>query len=110
VFRAVAADCACGDQDGFRGELAQAGLPFVTALKPRRGTWAYGAGAHTPVDAADPGLGWAGRSQRLAGHDQNLPRRAQRDLVGRRRELGPVGGPDGTRRLVVATADPATLP
>jgi SRSO17 transposase len=40
VFRAVAADSAYGDQDGFRGELAEAGLPFVMALKPRHGTWA----------------------------------------------------------------------
>ena len=37
MFRAVAADSAYGDQDGFRGELAEAGLPFVMALKPRRG-------------------------------------------------------------------------
>src|SRR5881398_3652212 len=77
VFRAVCADSAYGDQDGFRGELAEAGLPFVMALKPRRGTWAYGPDAHTPVDAARA-LGW--------------------------------WGPDGARRLVVATADPATLP
>src|SRR5205809_479137 len=39
TFRAVAADSAYGDQDGFRGELAEAGLPFVMALKPRRATW-----------------------------------------------------------------------
>ncbi len=51
TFRAVVADSAYGDQDGFRGELAEAGLPFVMAR-----------------------------------------------------------GPDGARRLVVATADPATLP
>ena len=38
VFRAVVADSAYGDQDGFRGELAEAGLPFVMALKPRHGT------------------------------------------------------------------------
>ena len=66
VFRAVCADSAYGDQDGLRGELAEAGLPFVMALKPRRGTWAYDADAHIPVDAAralalggpaDPG-GW----------------------------------------------------
>jgi hypothetical protein len=31
---------------------AQDGLPFVIALKPRRGTWACGPDAHTPVDAA----------------------------------------------------------
>jgi SRSO17 transposase len=39
-FRAVVADSAYGDQDGFRGELSDAGLPYVMALKPRRGTWA----------------------------------------------------------------------
>ena len=59
VFRAVAADSAYGDQDGFRGELREAGLPFVMALKPRRGTWAYGADVHTPVDAARA-LAWHG--------------------------------------------------
>jgi hypothetical protein len=59
AFRAVAADSAYGDQDGFRGELAEAGLPFVMALKPRRGTWAYGPDAHTPVDAARA-LAWGG--------------------------------------------------
>ena len=48
----MTAGSACGDQNGFRGELAEAGLPFVTALKPRRGTWAYGADAYTLADAA----------------------------------------------------------
>ncbi len=39
AFRAVVADSACGDQDGFRAELAEAGLPFVMALRPGvRGT------------------------------------------------------------------------
>ncbi len=59
AFRAVAADRAYGDQDGFRGELAEAGLPFVMALKPRRGTWAYGPDAHTPSmpPAPWPGAG-----------------------------------------------------
>jgi SRSO17 transposase len=59
AFRAVAADGAYGDQDGFRGELAEAGLLFVMALKPRHGTWAYGADAFTSVDAARawPGTG-----------------------------------------------------
>jgi hypothetical protein len=59
TFRAVAADSAYGDQDGFRAELVDVGLPFVMALKPRRGTWAYGADAHTPVDAARA-LAWGG--------------------------------------------------
>jgi SRSO17 transposase len=64
AFRAVVAGSADGDQDGFRGELAEARLPFVMALKPRRGTWACGPDAHSPADAARAlGLGWAGRSR-----------------------------------------------
>ena len=60
VFRAACADSADGYQDGFRGELADAGLPSVMALMPRRGAWAYGLDAHTPVDTARA-LVWAGR-------------------------------------------------
>jgi hypothetical protein len=110
AFRAVAADSAYGDQDGFRGELAEAGLPFVMALKPRRGTWAYGADAHTPVDAAralawdgpdDPG-GWQAVTRAFRdGHTETWWAADAR--------LG-WWGPDGARRLVVATADPGTLP
>jgi len=60
TFRAVAADSAYGDQDGFRAELAEAGLPFVMALKPRRGTWAYGPGrAHPSGRSPCAGLGRA---------------------------------------------------
>jgi hypothetical protein len=110
AFRAVAADSAYGDQDGFRGELAEAGLPFVMALKPRRGTWACGADAHTPVDAAralawdgpdDPG-GWQAVTRAFRdGHTETW---WAADAA-----LG-WWGPDGARRLVVATADPGTLP
>ena len=80
------------------------------ALKPRRGTWAYGPDAHTPVDAARA-LAWGGPDDR---GDWQPVTRAFRDghtqtwwaadaTLGR-------WGPDGARRLVVATADPATLP
>jgi hypothetical protein len=110
VFRAVAADSAYGDQDGFRAELAEAGLPFVMALKPRRGTWAYGDDAHTPVDAArelrwggpeDPG-DWTAVSRTFRdGHAETW--RAADARLG-------WWGPDDARRLVVATADPGTLP
>jgi hypothetical protein len=110
VFRAVAADCAYGDQDGFRGELAEAGLPFVMAFKPRRGTWAYSADAYTPVDAARA-LAWHGP------HDPGDWQEVTRAFRNGRAEtwfaadahLGS-WGPDGFTRLVVATADPATLP
>src|SRR6266568_3170164 len=105
VFRAVCADSAYGDQDGFRGEL-----PFVMALKPRRGTWAYGPDAHTPVDAARA-LAWHGPDD---PGDWQPVTRAFRDghtqtWYAADAELG-WWGPDGTTRLVVATADPATLP
>ena len=110
VFRAVAADSAYGDQDGFRGELAEAGLPFVMALKPRHGTWAYGAGAYTPVDAARA-LAWRGPD------DPGDWRPVTRTFRDGRTETwyaadATLGwwGPDGFTRLVAATADPGTLP
>ena len=109
-FRAVVADSAYGDQDGFRGELSDAGLPYVMALKPRRGTRACGPDAHTPVDAAralarggpgDPG-DWHPVSRTFRdGHAETWW--AADAALGWR-------GPDGARRLVVATADPASLP
>jgi DDE superfamily endonuclease len=110
AFRAVAADNAYGDQDGFRGELAEAGLPFVMALKPRRGTWARAADAHTPVDAARA-LAWDGPDD---PGDWTAVERTFRDghaetWYAAEATLG-AWGPDGARRLVVATADPATLP
>ena len=110
AFRAVVADSAYGDQDGFRAGLAEAGLPFVMALRPHRGTWARAADAHTPVDAAralawggpdDPGDWTAVRRTFRDGHAETW-RAADAKLGG--------WGPDGARRLVVATADPATLP
>jgi SRSO17 transposase len=110
AFRAVVADSAYGDQDGFRGELAEAGLPFVMALRPRRGTWARAADAHTPVEAAralawdgpeDPGDWTAVVHTFRDGHAETWWA-AGATLGG--------WGPDGIRRLVVATADPGTLP
>ncbi len=110
VFRAVCADSANGDQDGFRGEFAGAGLPFVMALKPRRGTWAYGPDAHTPADSARA-LAWHGPDD---PGDWQPVTRAFRDghaetWFAAAATLGWQGS-DGARRLVVATADPATLP
>jgi hypothetical protein len=110
TFRAVAADSAYGDQDGFRAELAEAGLPFVMALKPRRGTWAYGPDAHTPVDAARA-LAWDGPGD--PGEWQAVTRTFRDGHTETWYAADATLGwwsPDGARRLVVATADPATLP
>ncbi len=80
------------------------------ALKPRRGTWAYGPDAHTPVDAARA-LAWNGPGD---PGDWQPVIRAFRDghtetWYAADAALG-WWGPDGARRLVVATADPGTLP
>ncbi|MFL5878972.1 MAG: transposase [Actinomycetota bacterium] len=110
AFRAVVADCAYGDQDAFRGELATAGLAFVLALKRRRGVWAYRDQAHTPVDAARA-LAWGGPDN---PGDWTAVARTFRDghtatWWAADAQLG-WWGPDGTTRLVVATTDPAALP
>ena len=109
-FRAVVADSAYGDQDGFRAELAEAGLPFVMALRPRRGIWARVADAHTPVDAARE-LRWGGPDD--PGDWQAVTRRFRdghaETWYAADATLG-AWGPDGARRLVAVTADPGTLP
>ncbi len=110
AFRAVVADCAYGDQDGFRGELAAAGLPFVLALKRRRGVWAYRDQAHTPVDAVRA-LAWGGPDD--PGDWTAVPRTFRDGHTttwwAADARLG-WWGPDQATRLVVATTDPATLP
>jgi hypothetical protein len=109
-FRAVVADCAYGDNPGFTQALGAAGVPFVLALKPRKGTWAPAEQAHTPTEAATE-LGWHGARK------PGQWRRIQRRFRDGHREtwwaadatLGGFG-PDRRLRLVVATTDPARLP
>src|SRR6266571_741424 len=86
------------------------GRPFVMALRPRRGTWARAADAHTPVEAARA-LAWGGPDD--PGDWQPVIRRFRdghaETWYAADAKLGG-WGPDGVRRLVVATVDPATLP
>jgi SRSO17 transposase len=109
-FRAVVADCAYGDNPGFTEALGAAGVPYVLALKPRKGTWAPAEAAHTPTEAAGD-LGWQGSSK--PGRWRCVTRRfrdghteiwwaADAALGG--------WGPDRRLRLVVATTDPGSLP
>jgi hypothetical protein len=109
-FRAVVADCFYGDNPGFTDALVTAKVPFVLALKPRKGTWAPVDAAHTPTEAAGE-LDWQG--PRKPGRWRRIQRRfrdghtetwwaADATLGG--------WGPDRRLRLVVATTDPAKLP
>jgi DDE superfamily endonuclease len=110
AFRAVAADSAYGDQDGFRGELAAAGLPLVMALKPRHGTWAYGADAYTPADAARA-LAWGGPDD--PGDWREVTRTFRDGRTGTWYAADATlgwWGPDGPTRLMAVTADPEALP
>jgi hypothetical protein len=109
-FRAVVADCFYGENATFEGGLAEAGLPYVVALKPSSGIWAPADAVHTPEEAArelrwggpdDPG-DWTPVVRRFRdGHQETW---WAADLC-----YGPYG-PDRARRVVAATTDPATLP
>jgi hypothetical protein len=108
--RAVVADCLDGEHHGFTGGLTQRGVPYVVALRPSHAWWApveaIGAVWEVAatggwVSAEQPGA-WAPRER----HDRDGHREIWWALEG---VAGPYG-PDCGRRLVVATADPATLP
>jgi DDE superfamily endonuclease len=108
--RAVVADCFYGENATFEGALAEAGLPFVLALKPASGIWAPADAVQTPAEAARE-LPWGGPD---APGDWTPVVRRFRD--GHKEtwwaadlRYGPYG-PDTARRVVVATTDPATLP
>jgi SRSO17 transposase len=109
-FRAVVADCFYGDNPGFTEALGAANIPFVLALKPRKGTWAPADQAHTPVEAAGE-LGWQG--PRKPGQWRRIQRRFRDGHTetwwAADARLGG-WGPDRRLRLVVATTDPARLP
>jgi hypothetical protein len=109
-FWAVVADCFYGDNPGFTEALTAAKVPFVLALKARKGTWAPAEAAHTPVEAAGE-LGWQG--PRKPGQWRRIRRRFRDGHTetwwAADAQLGG-WGPDRRLRLVVATTDPARLP
>jgi hypothetical protein len=85
-------------------------VPFVLALKPRRGTWAPADQAHTPVEAAGE-LGWRGPTR--PGRWRRVERRFRDGHTetwwAADAQLGG-WGPDRPLRLVVATTDPSSCP
>lgn len=110
TFRAVVSDCVYGENITFEAALAAAGLPYVLGLKPSRGIWAPAEAAHTPQEAASE-LHWGGEDApgdwtKVVRHFRDGHEEIwwAADLA-----FGPYG-PDKTRRAVVATTDPATLP
>src|SRR5512132_166335 len=109
-FQAVVADCAYGDNPGFTQALGAAGVPFVLALKPRKGTWAPAEAAHTPTEAARE-LGW--RNPSSPGRWRRVVRRFRDGHTetwwAADAQLGG-WGPDRPLRLVVASIDPERLP
>jgi hypothetical protein len=109
-FRAVVADCLDGDNPGFIQALTATKVPFVLALKPRKGTWAPADQAHTPVEAAGE-LGW--RSPGRPGRWRRIQRRFRDGHTetwwAADAQLGG-WGPQRRLRLVVATTDPGKLP
>jgi SRSO17 transposase len=109
-FQAVVADCFYGDNPGFTDALVAAKVPFVLALKPRKGTWAPAEQAHTPTEAAGE-LGWQG--SRKPGRWRRVTRRFRDGHTetwwAADATLGGFG-PDRRLRLVVASTDPTRLP
>jgi DDE superfamily endonuclease len=111
-FRAVVADCFYDDNPGFTDALLAAKVPFVLALKPRRGSWAPADQAHTPTEAAGE-LGWRGLNR--PGRWRRIQRRFRDGHTetwwAADASLPAAGwGPERRLRLVVATTDPARLP
>ncbi|WP_406313243.1 hypothetical protein OHA77_33050 [Streptosporangium sp. NBC_01639] len=85
-------------------------MPFVLALKPHQGSWAAENAAHTPIDAARE-FAWGG--PHAPGARTKVVRRFRdgRTSVWWAADAVLGGyGPHQAIRLIVATADPATLP
>ena len=99
-----------GEHAAFEGALWEAGLPYVVAMQPSKGTWAPVDQPHTPKEAAeewawhgpeDPGA-WTPVERRFRDGPTETWWAADVTWAGY--------GPEKAVRLVVATTNPATLP
>ncbi|MDH6440288.1 hypothetical protein M2158_008829 [Streptomyces sp. SAI-144] len=106
----MVADCAYSTSDDWYLALREAGLPYVVALKPHRGTWARADQPHTLIEAARA-LAW--RDARPPGEWTPVERHFRDGHIetwwAADARLGGYG-PDSPCRLVVATTDPGMLP
>jgi SRSO17 transposase len=109
-FRAVVADCLYGEHHGFTTGLAQRGVPYVVALKPSHAWWAPADAIGAVWEVAAAGA-WVSPEHPGAWHP--IVRRYRDGHAETWWALEGAAGPYGpqrSRRLVIATADPATLP
>jgi SRSO17 transposase len=109
-FGAVVADCFYGEHHGFTTGLQARGVPYVVALKPSHSWWAPETAVGAVWEVA--GLGnWTSPEQ--PGTWVPVERTFRDGHAETWWALEGVAGPYGparSRRLVIATPDPATLP
>jgi hypothetical protein len=108
-FGAVVADCIYGENAKLEARLFSAGLKYILAIRPGRGTWQVvddeaNPPAFTPAEAARrvPREQWQ-RTVRTDSHGKELVHSVA-EL-----SLGTAYGPEQPVRLIAATDDPATL-
>jgi len=109
-FRAVVADCLYGEHHGFTSGLQARGVPYVVALKPSHAWWAPVEAIGAVWEVAEQAV-WDGPEQ--PGDWVPVERRFRDGHATTWWALEGVAGPygpDRSRRLVIATPDPATLP
>ena len=109
-LRAVVADCLYGEHHGFTAGLGGRGVPYVVALKPSHTWWALSEDIGAVWEVAAQG-GWVSAEQPGAWIAVERPFRDGQTTTWWALEgvAGPYGA-DRSRRLVIATPDPATLP
>ncbi len=108
-FRIVVADCVYGENPKLEARLFTAGLKYVLAVRPNRGTWQV-----VEDEANPPAFTPAEAAQRLSPEQWQQTVRTDshsKELVHYVAELslGNTYGPDQLVRLVAATDDPVTL-
>ena len=110
-FRAVVADILYGEHRKLREGLEDSRIPYVLALKPSHAWW-HRVGEVGWVEGVALSAYWGGPED--PGEWVELERRFRDGHTevwwALEAECAPYYGPEKTRRLVIATTDPASLP